>query len=57
MIWRKRLIVSWEVVWWVQRYLGVDEWIMLVIRAMYEDVPTKVKLKEKRSTVAECGRN
>ena len=26
------------------RYLGVDEWIVSVIRAMYEDATTKVKL-------------
>ena len=32
-----------EVVWWALRYLGVDEWIVSVIRAMYEDA-TKVKL-------------
>ena len=30
-----------EVVWWALRYLGVDEWIVSVIRTMYEDVPTK----------------
>ena len=33
-----------EVVWWALRYLGVDEWIVSVIRAMYEDATTKVKL-------------
>ena len=32
-----------EVVWWALRYLGVDEWIVAVIRAMYEDVTTKVR--------------
>ena len=26
-----------EVVWWTLRYLGVDEWIVSVIKAMYED--------------------
>ena len=31
-------------VWWALRYLGVDEWIVSVIRAMYEDATTKVKL-------------
>ena len=31
-----------EVVWWTLRYLGVDEWIMSVIRAM--DATTKVRL-------------
>ena len=25
-----------EVVWWALRYLGVDEWIVSVIRAMYK---------------------
>ena len=33
-----------EVVWWALRYLGVDEWIVSVIRAIYEDATTKVKL-------------
>ena len=26
-----------EVVWWALRYLGVDEWIVLVIRAIYDN--------------------
>ena len=38
-----------EVVWWALRYLGVDEWIVLVIRAMYEDATTKVKLNGRES--------
>ena len=29
-----------EVVWWALRYLGVDEWIESVIKAMYEDAST-----------------
>ena len=33
-----------EVVRWAMRYLGVDEWIVSVKRAMYEDATTKVKL-------------
>ena len=33
-----------KVVWWALRYLGVDEWIVSVIRAMYEDATTKVWL-------------
>ena len=33
-----------EVVWWALRYLGVDEVIVSVIRVMYEDATTKVKL-------------
>ena len=38
-----------EVVWWALRYLGVDEWIVSVIRAMYEDATTKVKLNRRES--------
>ena len=38
-----------EVVWWALRYLGVDEWIALVMRAMYEDATTKVRLNGKES--------
>ena len=38
-----------EVVWWALRYLGVDEWIVSVIRAMYEDATTKVKLNGRES--------
>ena len=38
-----------EVVWWTLRYLGVDEWIVSVIRAMYEDATTKVRLNGRES--------
>ena len=38
-----------EVVWWALRYLDVDEWIVSVIRAMYEDATTKVKLNGRES--------
>ena len=38
-----------EVVWWALRYLGVNEWIVSVIRAMYEDATTKVKLNGRES--------
>ena len=38
-----------EVVWWALRTLGVDEWIVSVIRAMYEDATTSVKLNGKES--------
>ena len=34
-----------EVVWWALRRLGVEEWLVRVIRAMYEGVTTAVKLK------------
>ena len=36
-------------VWWALRYLGVDEWIVSVIKAMYEDATTKVRLNERKS--------
>ena len=29
-----------EVVWWALRCLGLDEWIVSVIKAMYEDATT-----------------
>ena len=32
-----------QVVWWAMRYLGVDDWIASVIKAMYEDALSKVK--------------
>ena len=38
-----------EVVWWALRYLAVDEWIVSVIRAMYEDATTKVRLNGRES--------
>ena len=36
-------------VWWALRYLGLDEWIVSVIRAMYEDATTKVRLNGRES--------
>ena len=36
-------------VWWTLRNLDVDEWIVLVIGAMYEDVTTKVRLNGRKS--------
>ena len=33
-----------EVVWWALRKLGVDEWLVSVIQAMYADTSTMVKL-------------
>ena len=38
-----------EVVWWALRYLGVDEWIVSVIRAMNEEATTKVRLNGRES--------
>ena len=38
-----------EVVWWALRSLGVDEWLISVIKAMYMDVTTMVKLNGKVS--------
>ena len=30
--------------WWAFRKLGIDEWIVSVIKSMYEEVTTSVKL-------------
>ena len=38
-----------EVVWWALRSLGVDEWLVSVIKAMYADTSTMVKLGGKVS--------
>ena len=38
-----------EVVWWALIYLSVDEWIVSVKRAMYEDATTKVILNGRES--------
>ena len=38
-----------EVVRWALRYLGVDERTVSVIRAMYEDATTKVRLNGRES--------
>ena len=37
-----------EVVWWALRCLGVDEWIVSVIKAMYEDATTTSESKWER---------
>ena len=34
-----------DVVWWALRHVGVEEWIINVIRSMYEGVTTAVKLR------------
>ena len=41
--------VPWEVVWWALRCLGVDEWIVSVIKAMYEDATTMVRVNGRES--------
>lgn len=38
-----------EVVWWALRRLGVEEWLVTVIRSMYEGVSTAVKTKDGES--------
>ena len=38
-----------EVVWWALKSLGVDDWIVSVIKAMYEDATTRVKLNGRES--------
>ena len=38
-----------EVVWWALRSLGLDEWIVSVVRAMYEDATTVVRVNGRDS--------
>ena len=38
-----------EVVWWALRYLGIDEWRVSVIKAVYEDASTKVRMNGRES--------
>jgi hypothetical protein len=38
-----------EVLWWALRKKGVDEWLVNVIKSMYENVRTTVKLQEGES--------
>ena len=38
-----------QVVWWALRSLGVDEWIVSVIKAMYEEATTAVKIDGRES--------
>ena len=37
-----------EVVWWALRCLGVDEWIVSVIKAMYEDATMTVRVNGRK---------
>ena len=49
-IWRRLFDrVPREVVWWALRCLGVDEWIVSVIKAMYEDATTTVRVNGRES--------
>jgi Reverse transcriptase (RNA-dependent DNA polymerase) len=34
-----------DVLWWALRYVGVDEWVVNIIKAMYSGATTAVKLK------------
>ena len=36
-----------EVVWWALKRLGVVDWIVSVMKAMYEDATTRVKINGK----------
>ena len=46
-----------EVVWWALRCLGVDEWIVSVIKAMYEDATTMVRVNGRESKALKIGRS
>ena len=39
-----------DVVWWSLRQLGVKEWLVNVIKAMYADVTTTIKMREGESS-------
>ena len=43
-----------EVVTWVFRKLGVEEWLTRVVMAMYERVCTAVRMKDGNSGRWEC---
>ena len=38
-----------EVLWWALRHVGMDEWIVNVIKSMYEGVTTSVKMNDVES--------
>ena len=44
-----------EVVWWALRYLGVDEWIVSVIKAMYEDATMRLNGRESNASSVRVG--
>ena len=46
-----------EVFWWALRCLGVDEWIVSVVRAMYKDATMTVKMngRESKATSVRVG--
>ena len=46
---RSYILAILEVVWWALRCLGVDEWIVSVIKAMYEDATTTVRVNGRES--------
>ena len=49
-IWRKLSDrVPREIVWWVLRVVGVDEWIIKTIQAMYDGATTAVSLRDGES--------
>ena len=38
-----------EIVWWALRVVGVDEWIVKAIEAMYDGATTAVRLRDEES--------
>ena len=38
-----------KIVWWALRRLGVEEWLVTVIRSMYDGVTTAVRMKDGES--------
>ena len=44
-----------QVVWWALRCLGVDKWIVSVIKAMYEDATVRVNGRESKAFSVRVG--
>src|SRR6266516_4725130 len=42
-----------EVLWWALRYVGVEEWIVNVIKSMYDGITTSVKMNDEESETFE----
>ena len=38
--------VPWEVIWWALRKLGVEEWIVRLVKGMYANVRSRVRVGE-----------
>jgi Reverse transcriptase (RNA-dependent DNA polymerase) len=48
---RRDMLTRYEILWWVLRYVGGNEWVVNVIKTMYSGATTAVKLKNGISQV------